>query len=460
MTDAQMTNKPKLLRFLCLCLVMSVFSMGYAQESGQKYAYQLPDPDGTTTIYQLDPVTLEITSYTTLRHEEEGYLSPNGEWFAYLSYNPDPEGADGFSLFNIFTRETIEVIADFKYPYEPHNLTFQSEHPFFAWSPNSRYFALHFESGVEQQSTYLYDIDKRILHDLGVKNVNQYHLAWSPDGEKLALLNIACSTWNCNPASIHIYTAATAQVEHIIDVKRYTGNNGQADVCNLEWSPTGEYLTFLENCDNTFTIIRRDLYLIHLESGEITPITDVMPPDLTGEDIFRSQIQSVWFDDVTIFFGLRVSHQELEYQNNQFIQTSPNTTYSYSLRYTATDQYSQLLDWRNLVNWSVGKDGRVGYLTRGEPIYLPDQVNPTIPYTMEIAHFDGQQLTPVASGPSGCYPQWNDAGQILSYYEDERRYSCEFSRGTAIIFLDENGMRRFPLEEGMHPLGWFTPSVP
>lgn len=443
---------------LTLILLTFVFSMANGQTTSQQYAYLLKKLDGSAEIMLVNPMTLEATTLASILVNEgesivTGFLSPTEEWIA-LEINTNETSA--LRIYNLINREIVSIVEDFAFPLRPQlaNIDFD----IFAWAPNGRYLAFHYQTGKETQSTYLYDLDTRRLTNLGRTNTNQYRLRWSSDSSRLALFSMNCEIQGCSHASLDIFDTATSLLSATIDISEFAGNssNELVNFCQLRWNPDGTKLSFLDFCDSSALGTPREMQIVDTASKYIVQATSLTPSDVSpAESLFNIIIDSLWVDNSTLLMGIESVTGELNFSDGAITATNISNA-QYSSLYNYQTQIVSVVDSRRLGKWARANHQILGYLVyqyADDPVlglHIADA-------SVEIGIFDGQKFTPQVAGPSGCYLQWNGQNTLLAYIEKNHLVTalCPPAFET-LVFLDNSGVRRFNTMGNSVALGWFT----
>ncbi|MCA9904417.1 MAG: PD40 domain-containing protein [Anaerolineae bacterium] len=447
--------------FFCTVLIAALgLSEVQGQEAHEQYAYMKYETDGSASIVLVDPMTLETTTLTTIAVSGDesiaaGHLSPTGDWIVLSVYS---DQSLALRLFNLRTHEVVSVIDDYTFPRRPE--IYSGEFVVFAWSPDGRYLAFHRQTGEEQQAALLYDTVAHTLTDLAAPDTNQYQLSWSPDSSRVALFSMMCGHLDCTRAAIDIYDAASATLASSIDLRAFSKNAfGEAsNFCELRWNTDGTRLSFFDYCDPSGLGPPREVQVVDLASGTITPATHLTPtyPE-PARSVFTATVDTIWADSQTLLIGTRASEGEIIVSAEGKISVSGSSQRVFTLRSNTSTQTISPVTERHLGQWSRASDHLFAYLAYE---YNPDPgVGPDVTdVQVEIAAFDGQTLTPLASGPSGCFLSWNSRGDTLAYVE-EHYAAADLCSGSfeTLHFIDTMSTRTFTTDGNTAALGWYRP---
>lgn len=438
-----------------LCVMFAPEFGGTAQPDVQQYAYITYDAPETATIWLIDPSSLETTVLTTISANPgetigAAFLSPINDWIV-VRFTLGQTAS--LRLINLSSGEIANVIDGFVFPLRPNSIG--GDFDVFEWSPNGQYFAFFTQVGDEGQTLYVYNVQTRTLTNIGAPGENQYQLSWSPDGDRLAFVSLACVVSGCTNAVLNVYDMTTMAVVHAIDLAAFAGNDGSesTNFCEIEWSTNAATISFLDLCNGSFLGTPREIQIVDLASESITQATSLTPTDVPPTNsIFHPTLDTIWTNETDLLMGI-------ESVTGEAIPGSGTVT-TYTAVYDRQTQLIITIDSRRLGLWARANDQLFAYLVY---IYSPN-INGVPVLTgsnVEISSFDGQALTPLASGPSGCLLTWNRHADTLAYiaYEYAHYGLCEPSFET-LHFLTSTQLQSFVVDQGQRAaaLGWYTHS--
>jgi hypothetical protein len=440
--------------FLLLMLHVPV-SARRAQADVQQYAYITYDTPETATIWLVHPSSLETTVLTTISANPgetigAAFLSPANDWIVVRFTS---EQTASLRLISLSSGETANIINGFAFPLRPNSIA--SDFDVFEWSPNGQYFAFFTQAGDEGQTLYVYNVQTRTLTNIGTPGENQYQLSWSPNGDQVAFASFGCVVSGCAGASLIVYDMTTMAVEHAIDLAPFATNidTESRNLCEIHWSTDAASISFLDYCDSSGLGAPREIQVVDLASEIITQATSLTPTDVPpANSIFNATLDTTWATNNALLMGIHVVTGE--------ILTSSGTDTTYTALYEFQNRSISVIDSRRLGQWTRGNDQLFAYLAY---IYSRNSNNDSIltDASVEMSSFNGQSLTPLASGPSGCLLSWNRNANTVAYVglNVAAVKFCE-PRFETLHFLTSTQLQSFVLDQSQRAaaLGWYSGS--
>lgn len=144
-------------------------------------------------------------------------------------------------------------------------------------SPDGRYLAYNVVESVTtpQQNIYLYDILTGQRLRLSSENGRTSRIAWSENSDRLAVIVTICDI-RCS-ATLDIYSAGQWLLEQSISlsvVVPEAATPANSGVCQLRWSPKGDYISFMANCDYSYYGYNKEIYIVDVQQGSLSRVTD------------------------------------------------------------------------------------------------------------------------------------------------------------------------------------------
>ncbi|MBW4436566.1 MAG: PD40 domain-containing protein [Pleurocapsa minor GSE-CHR-MK-17-07R] len=439
-----------------LCVMFAPTFAGTAQSGIQQYAYISYDAPETATVWLIDPSSLETTVLTTISANTgetigAAFLSPTNDWIV-VRFTLGQTAS--LRLINLSSGEIANVIDGFAFPLRPNSIG--GDFDVFEWSPNGQYFAFFTQVGDEGQTLYVYNVQTQTLTNIGSPGENQYQLSWSPDGDRLAFVSLACVVSGCTNAVLNVYDMTRMAAVHAIDLAQFAGNSGTESVnfCEIKWSTDASFISFFDFCDSSAFGTPREMQIVDLNSEVITQVTSLTPTDVPPTNsLYNATHDAVWIDSSALLMGTRFLTGEA--------YPAAGTVTSYTTLYDRQNQSVSVIDSRRLGRWARANDQLIAHAVYS---YALDSDNSPVltSSNIEVSSFDGQILTRLASGPSGCLLSWIRSADILAYIGSDDIAPgglCEPGFET-LHFLTTTHLQSFVVDQGQRAaaLGWYTRS--
>jgi hypothetical protein len=415
-----------------LVVVIGMFdilsSSSVLAQSNYKYAY-LVEQKGELTIRVVDPLSpqnpsdLMTTSIPDNMVFIDVYPSPDGQWIA-LAFSNGNQSL--IRLINAVTLATNDITGGTFYS---ESLSQLEERIVLLWSPDSTHFAFntfHNNQGMDNYvwwtDIYVYTVSNGSLVNLTTDNALQFDTVWKPDSSGLIVFTDDCTTSCISTLDVYNIASNTRQTSIGISSITQGGGTGDAAICNLAWSPDGQYISLMASCDLTATSSFREIYAINILQGTITPVTS-FTSQFTSPDPFAiafADYATIWYDAQTLLIGIRFANpatqgtRTLLYEFPSLNQTILNAETAQAWTRDAT---SQKLAFRSI--WTN--------LTSIQP---HDGV-------VKIATLDSNSmLNYLYDGVAGCDLTWSPDGAFLAYaFQGMPFTGCDFLT-QKIIFVD------------------------
>jgi Tol biopolymer transport system component len=233
------------------------------------------------------------------------------------------------------------------------------------WSPDGRKIA--FTSNREGLTrVYIMNADGSQIHRLTKsQGISEIKPKWSPDGKSIVFLAISTD----GKATIQLVDLASGETREIVDSK-YA-------LISPAWSPDSQFVWFASSIAHS-TVLRNDLYTVHIKSGDIQRITT-----FNGSDGWR-------YDDIAISpDGLHVLHSPSSRDPAAYLLNLQTLEVSYVFAFARNREiYPEFVDRQSGANWSP--DGNAIVFSMGT-----DNTQANL-YRFD---FQSEQITQLTSGP-------------------------------------------------------------
>lgn len=458
--------KVKIIRLMVgICAVLIIYLQPLVPAQAQTetwfyYAVASQIPGGDIAILAIDPRNPDnvIYLFTGIMLPENAQLhdakaSPDGNWIVLLPSGP----VSSFLLLNVNTREARSIAANMGLV--PRDYAVDSlgiNHPF-AWSPDSRYMAFtSFEDG--RAGIVVYDVYTASRANITTNKIVEYYdVAWSPNGNYLAMAGLDCSggLLDCQ-VHISVYDQTTQTFDVAINAIRSGGDLGNLASCQLDWSPDNYFISFVSSCDPSFNAIEKELFVLDRQQAQIHAITSytttaIQPPDAPIDYPIRwARYDPFWVDGNTLLVSV------------SYAETSTDNILDQITSYNLKDNSTTILrtDGRG-VRWA--RHPSLGYLAFGlvRGYYASSPL-----FAVERATFDTGHLNTIAVLPAGCDLSWSPDAEYLAYtVRADMNAECESPMTSAIIVDSSTGEVKEKIlgaAGSMMPVGWIKsqPIVP
>lgn len=282
------------------------------------YVYVRQSQNDSATIESIDPSTLLTTTLFTVQTPSlpsgdyitflysQSVLSPDGK--RVMLVHGTPMGYDRVLEIVDLESGTSQQSEPFQV-YPPHEGRLDRDRPTFYWSPTGHFIAFNrFVDLLEDEpiiQTYLYDVAQNQLRVLNDQQATPLHLAWSPDGQELAVIEADAAQ---NVTSITVYDVETGEKTKSVLLDEQVPLPPAAYIrddtlCMLSWSPSGRYLSYIAACSPSM-MMPIDVYVTELSTGDTHQVTS------SGADIILAHnIKWLPDDDELVISTLRRMHE-------------------------------------------------------------------------------------------------------------------------------------------------------
>jgi hypothetical protein len=428
-----------------------------------RFAYTYQNTPGSIQVGFVDPYTIPlIDEFVSLQLEQPHWSlaqvasSVGNEWIA-IGVRSGPDYT--LRLVHTTTFETRDIASHFIFALLPGTLAGPQQE--FLWSSDGRFLVWNiFQPGSPPQAvTMLYNVQTDTVSTLIDEAAQPSRLSWSNDGRQLAVVMTQCDQV-CS-ASIDIFdpyqqvrTRSFAITPPIIGAAAL-----QTGVCHLNWSPDDRYLTFMAVCDTSAYASPKELFLLELETAQLTQLTDFTTSDAAAEPgipVFANYTP-VWLDDsiilISVIYGIEETRSEtLQYHISTHTQTQISSQFvtDWAFNRSSASLAYQSLDASVNINT---------YETRRREMLPVDLTS-----IEQTEHASASVYQPTVRGdlPAGCDLRWSPDGALLAY-SVPRAGACG-SPVTGFVFVREEDGTTFTYTPDfstsepfiMLPIGWVS----
>ncbi len=447
-----------LLRTLLL-IGLYVLSVTVQAQDSFNYAYIVQDQRGTQII-SIAPHTGEVQGSLNIAANGpiyQAFTSPDGEWVAMLILRTTlREQHLAVVLENIRTGETRDLMSGF----------IRSEasgiggSQFVAWSPDSQYLAINMAlSGFVDSEIYLYSIALNSTLNLTDDNIHQEQVAWSDNSVRLVTSSSQCSRTSCihELKTFDISSGASGKTLDLIA----TSYSLYPPLCELEWSPDENYISFVTQCNSSYIEAPKDVYIWNLEDDTIQPAKQNTTRSFQEQPgrILYGAYDTVWLDNTKFLIG-----------SWGFIQNK--MPFAATVIVQPTDQTTRVLAEVGIHEIALHREtGALAFQTfwiTESPFGFESVYGPVV--ITNTSELQQSNLNGVLSGNNIdvagrriCNPRWSPDGSMLAYTL-HKADNCRANLAR-IVFADNHGrilsenVPQNPTDRRdiILPIGWVVP---
>ncbi|MCA9895148.1 MAG: hypothetical protein KC615_19315 [Anaerolineae bacterium] len=437
--------------FVCLLLMLllCVASIS-AQDDEPLQEYYAYISDSTSDGFVLS--YMDMPSLTVARQVETdfwrpmygyavSFVSPDGKWVALVPARHSPDLV-AIGLFNVATSQLQIVEAGVSEDFYGDYVSYiRGPSPIVAWSPDSAYLAFIGRLDSEYR-VGIYDVQNEQIHWMESTGKQFASLAWNTTSTRLAVVAGHCE--GICQSFIEVYDVASEALVASRKVLFGYGGFGIAEyICNLQWSPDGQQLSFVSLCGaSSFFESPKEVYILDLPTGIVTnathltdvalPMTDPPNPDLVGR---FAHYNSYWLDANRLLIGAVYS---VNVPQNQVA-----STFVYDV------------DAQTLTHIGDGRAYEFAVDTVHGQLAITSLDNSEMLQDMRIVPLSAIETFPnVPTFPPGCNLSWNHDGSLLMYQirMNDTIYCRGNTKSSAYVDAETGILTEFPLGGG--PVGW------
>ena len=433
-------------KYLLLLLLLLCVNTNHAQENPPfVYAYISAGENGYT-FYVIDPANGSQTILPDIipaNHFVDAWQSsPDGQWLALELFNRQSE-AYYLRLINLITGETRDIMQNV--------IVNQSG---LAWSDNGQKLAILSESGDNYPATFRYNFGIYSVSEDNYSLLRQasdtflpYELVWQHGNHSLVVISQDCSVDPCI-SRLELGNVVTGNVQ-----QSQTFNSFGDRLCNIQWSPDNQYLSFSFSCGDGLSIslaqIVKEVFVWNISNSVITELTDFTPPFNSLDDLEDIQYGSIlfadaiWLNNASLIVGYSVEPPDAVNWGSAI----------YGLDNTILPLSSNRLRDFAFIPQTTPLAFREEVLRGSLTTRLEVESANTI-----VANLDGTTLQPIFSGPPGCDLSWSPDGQYLAYTAFPLPFvACDLSVESIIVYdtqADQSIQSPVPADTVIIPVGW------
>jgi len=468
-----------LLVFLCSwAIAFSSCDKAIEQQPVLLIEQRTNDPESLRKIYSVRPDGTELQQlFQFPRGSGEYWLSPNKKQLALLTlWDTSEFSAQTLTIIDLLSGDILAQVSDAGYAYSDLR-SFRVFEDAVLWSPQGD--KLIFERNAtnsENTDLWVFDLSTDAVIPLTKGTSNDVHSSWSPDGSKIAF-----ASWqSCGQRLDHCPSEQQFWDVVVVD---YDGQNPRQitdfrntdffapndhfstkTLCNLTWSPNGQYIAFENSCLQDYPFNPHNIFAVDTEGHSLERVTDFAldQTDLESqrEHIYSLHYSLIWSksDDV-LYIG---------YTQADYLDLNMSTIGGFVIVDVEkeTIQHSAELfglHWER--NWSPKINQFIVFTKR-----LSNQTRTSGPTLMGMIDNDGNISLSSISGdlPYGSCDEprayWSPEGQFLAYAVAKEGETCvdeELNRGIVVISLPDGQVTNVvePLAGDNFPIGWMMIDV-
>lgn len=436
--------------FACLLIVfLSFVGTISAQDEELLESYYAYISEFTSDGFVLN--YMDLPSLTVARQVEvefpthasnmASFVSPDGKWVAVVYDTQLPYGGGTF-LVDAITGSTRGLRAGTIHPmlFNP-DFRLEGLSPSVDWSPDSKYLAsIGYEKDAHDQIVIeIMDKDMVMFRNSAFLYTT---LAWNHTGDQFAYVAYYCED-RCLPY-IEVYDINTGTVLLSTDVPEDSSIINT--VCTLQWSPDGQYLSFVNACETSAYDAIKEVWVLNISTGQITNATHLTDdaaiiPDPSNPGLIGrfAGYDTYWLDANRLIIG---ANYAVDVSNNGVART-----FIYDVE---TQTLIAIGDLRASEFAVDTVHGQLSIVVLDDGELLQDM------RIVPLSAIDTFQDVPTF--PPGCDLAWNHEGTVLAYtVRADVSANC---RNTIeqFIFVDAvNGsFVEIPIDDGndVIPVGW------
>ena len=448
--------------WLCIGISVLVSFVDAQDNQGYGYAYIMFDEQGVSETRVINPQTGELVAGFSPQLVPVGHLlvdvtsDSNGQWIALALF--DSNESSGFlRLYNNVTQEVRDISLQIVF-------SFVSD---LRWSDNGQAISfLAYDTALERQTpswqTYVYSVEINMLNLVRpyVRQTDVRDVYWSPDSSRFAVAIYDCRQSN------------TSYCETLIEIYAVDGtlldsmsfNTFDDDICELEWSPDLQYISFIFSCFGTWSEWVRDVYVWDISSSIVNPVTNFTQSIVTiGSTLDTANPYWATYDTFWYLNTLGNSQLVISYVvgNFDYVQGFDPDTFAISTSAFSTNGIETPIDLHSIQDWTPAPVEDISvYNHLG---YTLDTTQPSVDQLIiqntgiEIGIFDGNIITPLQTiSELGCEFDWSPDGAYIKYQTSDN--NCRGATNTFSFIDRDSGLLTqhiYPLSD-IRPIGWVT----
>lgn len=422
---------------------------------GYRLTYLAPDARGVLVLYAINPDAPRSAEpvYAIAQPPGSGApfasaASPDGRWaYAIFQRQRTPyadlivvEAATG----RIARWVALGIVARANILAAP---------PHVRWSPDSRWLAYtsYTPNWFMGYNSDVYALDMAAPDTapplrLSMDNARQAQFGWSADSAQLAVTAWDCSATDCT-LSMDLYRLpAGERTAHRPLAHRLVGIQWMDSICQVQWSPDGQYVSYVEHCERPPQSFR-EIGVLDVQSGQARRLTASNVKLLQGERLVASFVEHTiaWADAHVLLAGTALNHFAEDPDVGPRI-VSLNQTAAYTL----PGDTATALNTNVVQEWAAAPEpDRFAFRLRE---VTPD--GSPLAESVQIADFRDGQLQVAATGPAGCdWLLWSPDGEWVAY-RDLGQYCWDQAQISLLNARDGRLERHSLLQTSVERVSW------
>gem|GEM_PF-3148104 len=424
---------------------ISSFGFGYATRTPEgNWTLTVINPDGSDDTIPLPiPLGNRLIDVTA---------SPDGQWLMLLSSADDVQST--IQIMNVHTGE-IRLLNQGNVSHYAGGVFRRDLIP--QWSPNSQYLAYNmiFPDG-RAHNAHVYNVTTgtSVIAFYGTTLFYPYDLAWSPDSTQLAVVTARCREEAggiiCG-SSIERFSIPSLQ--HLGGV--YAGSE-RGEVCNLTWSPDGNYIAYIFSCDINISNFYYEIFLLNLQQSSVQQVTALTNPAPLLDTLplnYNNYYTIEWSADNHLLAGITYG------QGGAAVDPATFSAQTFVYPVPAINALPLLTEFTG--DW--GRNPVTGTLAyRAEAIQL-DASNLRVVASRQtkIGTYQNNSVTEIASGTPGCDYRWSPDGALLMYRDVSQEGTllgviCSLSDVLVLFRSSTGAFTQYEIADEALSAGWIA----
>lgn len=422
---------------------------------GYRLAYLAPDARGVLVLYAIHPDAPQSAQpvYALAQPPGSGApyasaASPDGRW-AYAVFQRRGVPYADLIVFEAATGRIARWAALGAVP----RANILAAPPHVRWSPDSRWLAYtsYTPNWFMGYSSDVYALDMAAPDTtlplrLSEDNARQAQFGWSADSRQLAVTVWDCSATDCT-LKLDVYALPGGErVSSQPLAHRLVGAHWMDSICQVTWSPDGQYVGYVEHCERP-PQGAREVGVLDVQRGDVLHVTASGASLLEGERLVSWYVEHniTWADAHLLLAATALNHYAEDPDFGPRI-VSLNQTAAVEL----PSKVQTVLSPNVVQEWAAApQPDRFAYRLRE---VTPD--GSPLAESVEIADFHDGQLQVAASGPAGCdWLLWSPDAEWLAY-RDLGQYCWDQNQISLLNARDGRLERHTLLQTSAERVSW------
>ncbi len=391
-----------------LILIVSALPVAAQVQTYDRYAYISGTASGETHLYVIDASNSKNAS------EDHMVLASNNSFPSSITVSPQKSLialfvplSNSYSILKlnrISSGESIDVAQG--------SLLYNM-----SWSDDERYLAFNERTQTNQLTTFIYSVGDKRLASISSGTALNRVLAWSKDDTQLSIATETCDISSKCSIEIAIFDRSTNQMKNRMDVSYVSqGSSVIGDaICQLQWSPNGNYISFVGGCSLDVEGTVQEVYVWDLLQNRVIRATN-FTVDALKQVLKNKNSTSIAAKYETHWYNSQILLIAAVYSDDS------NATHSAFLSYQTDNGMTNDLSLSDVeditLNPTITSELAFRNATTVDALFTSQ--NPEI----YIASFDGKQLKVLTRYSGGCDLSWSPDGTTLAYTQRGDNTSC------------------------------------